>query len=282
MKEKRNIPIPMNLQMFAEEGEVDVTPTETEATEAEPTTTEQPFSFKIQYNKEDVEITDQEKLRELAQKGMNYDKLQAKLEEASKDPLKSWASEYMKEVGFDDPNKFIEAVKKEREQAEYSKAVEEYRNKGYDEEVAKELINMKREAAETKKQLAELQQKSEEAKQNEEFVNWYDEKHKAGVFKDALDVSKIPSEVWAKVKDGTSLKSAYMEYQLDNLKTSTEQEVISKMAERKESTTGSVKDTTQPEEAELTMETILANKDDKAWIAKNFDRIEKSGYFKNL
>ena len=74
---------------------------------------------------------------------------------------------------------------------------------------------------------------------------------------------------------------------LDNIKTNTEQETIKKLADNKNKSTNIVEGSTTPEtkmsskQIEDTLNS-MNSKDKSKWIDKNYNLIEKSGYFKNF
>jgi hypothetical protein len=96
--------LPSDFEMPAEVETVeDTTPTEETEVEAPETTEEEPevqetgiidpnFKLKIKYNSEEMEL-DADRARELAQKGMNYDKVQEKLQALETDPRLSFIEE---------------------------------------------------------------------------------------------------------------------------------------------------------------------------------------------
>jgi hypothetical protein len=101
--------LPSDFEMPTEVETVEDT-TPTEETEAEaPETQEQepqteqpeqtPF-LKVKYNKEEMEL-DEERARELAQKGLNYDKTIERLQALESDPRLSFIEELASQHGYD-------------------------------------------------------------------------------------------------------------------------------------------------------------------------------------
>lgn len=247
---------------------------ETEETE------ETPFEFEVQYNKEKKVINDPEELRAYAQKGMNYDKIQSRLEEMENDPLRRWASEYMKQVGYDDPSKFIADVQKEQAERDFNNRVQEFVEKGYAPDVAREMAELKKENQEIKSQIQGITQKSEQQKEYEDFINWHEEAKQQGLVGE-LDPNAIPVEVWEKQRQGVPLKYAYMEHMLPNIRLQTEQETLKNLQKNAETSTGSTKDGGSAEAETWSSEYIekMAETQGAEWVKKNYKKIEKSGYY---
>ncbi|MFE8704131.1 hypothetical protein ACFYKX_26545 [Cytobacillus sp. FJAT-54145] len=186
--------------------------TETEVNEEpqEQLTEEQKAFLRVKYNKEELEL-DENTARELAQKGLNYDKLQEKLQQFESDPRLSFVEELAREQGMD-VNQYLEAVKEWKEQERLNELVQ----KNIPEDLAKEIL-------ETRKMREEIQnekkQKAEQEKQSQEFNEFFQ------FFKDANgrdydpQNDKLPDEVWQMQNQGVPLKFAYMQHQHNELKT---------------------------------------------------------------
>ena len=284
----------LDLQLFSEDVTevVDTTPeVEYEAEETSDElqddnveeTEEQPenkFEFEVQYNKEKKIINDPEELRTYAQKGMNYDKIQSRLEQLESDPLRQWANDYMKKVGYDDPSKFIADVQKEQAERDFNNRVQEFVAKGYAPDVAREMAELKKENQEIKSQIQGITQKTEQQKEYEDFINWHNEAQQQGLVGE-LKADEIPLQVWEAQRRGIPLKYAYMEYILPNIKLQTEQNTLKNLQKNAETSTGSTKDGGNNENGNWSREYIeqMANSHGQGWVKQNFDKIEKSGYF---
>lgn len=282
----------LDLQLFSEDAEVvEATPEveyETEETSDEfqddyvEEVEEQPkFEFEVQYNKEKKIINDPEELRTYAQKGMNYDKIQSRLEQLESDPLRQWANDYMKKVGYDDPSKFIADVQKEQAEREFNNRVQEFVEKGYAPDVAREMAELKKENQEIKSQIQGFTQKTEQQREYEDFINWHNEAQQQGLVGE-LKADEIPLQVWEAQRRGVPLKYAYMEYVLPQIKIQTEQNTLKNLQKNAETSTGSTKDGGSSENENWSKEYIeqMAESQGSEWVKKNYKKIEKSGYFK--
>jgi hypothetical protein len=139
----------------------DTTPTEETEVEApetqeQETQTEQPEQtpfLKVKYNKEEMEL-DEERARELAQKGLNYDKTIERLQALESDPRLSFIEDLAQQHGMT-PDEYIEAVQQQREQSR----IDELVSQGISEEVAQELLESRRDREERKKEKEAKQRK---------------------------------------------------------------------------------------------------------------------------
>lgn len=258
--------------------ETEETPSEVQETEVE----QKPFSFELQYNKDKVVIDSEDKLRELAQKGMNYEKVHSRLQQYETDPLRQWAYEYMKENNFNDPNDFLNAIQRQKEEQAIQQKMQQYIDSGLSQDVALRLAEMERKNLDLEQKLTQFDTKTKQTQDYNDFLNWHESMQQKGIFKEALDATKIPKEVWEQVNNGTPLKTAYMEYQLMNLKTNTEQEVIKNMQKNQQTSPGSVTDNSATEDKPWTAEYIeqMAEKHGMPWVNANYEKIQKSGYYK--
>lgn len=246
------------------------------------------FELRLKYNSEEKVITDREKATELAQKGMNYDKikgradtLEQELEEYKQykdDPLRKWAKERMEGSGFDDPNEFLKAVDIQERQKKYS-------DNGLSPKQAREEAERDYRLEQLENKLKEKEQVEQEQQEMQDFLEWYSGKMEAGVFDSDLDPESIPKEVWEANEKGVPLKQAYMEHALEDLAKNGEQKVLKKMQENKQSSTGSTQDNTQTEDtSEWTVDYVnkMVEQKGDAWVEENFDKIEESGYFSKV
>lgn len=258
--------------------ETEETPSEVQETEVE----QKPFSFELQYNKDKVVIDSEDKLRELAQKGMNYEKVHSRLQQYEQDPLRQWAYEYMKENKFSDPNDFLNAIQRQKEEQAIQQRMQQYIDSGLSQDVALRLAETERKNLDLENKLNQFVDQSKQSQDYNDFLTWYEAMQQKGVFKEALDATKIPPEVWDQVKQGTPLKTAYMEYQLMNLKANTEQEIIKNMQKNQQTSPGSVTDNSATEDKPWTAEYIeqMAEKHGMPWVNANYEKIQKSGYYK--
>lgn len=160
--------------------------------------------IKVKYNHEEREITLDE-ARELAQKGMNYDKLQERLNEFQNAPELALIRELAEENGMS-VSEYVEAVRQSREQERLNELIQQ----NIPEEYAKEILENRkfREQMQAREKEREFKEKTET-----------EAKEELRAFQEAFpDVKEIPQEVWERVNEGTPLKYAYMEYEFKNLK----------------------------------------------------------------
>lgn len=175
----------------------------------EGTPTEQqtePF-LKIKYNKEDIPLT-QEQVIELSQKGMNYDKMFQKYNEAINNPTLQYFNDLAQRNGMD-LNSLVAYYQQQEEQAELDYL---QREKGLTEELAKEVMENRRFRekleAESKEKQIEQQREAQWKQQQDDFVSKYPE----------VNPKNIPQSVWDEWKQGKDLVSAYMNYENSELK----------------------------------------------------------------
>jgi hypothetical protein len=196
----------------------DTTPTEETEVEApetqeQETQTEQPEQtpfLKVKYNKEEMEL-DEERARELAQKGLNYDKTIERLQALESDPRLSFIEDLAQQHGMT-PDEYIEAVQQQREQSR----IDELVSQGISEEVAQELLESRRDREERKK---EKEAKAEEEKKNAEFGEFFNYFREANGREYVPNQDKIPENVWESVNQGVPLKFAYMAHENSQLRT---------------------------------------------------------------
>lgn len=273
-----------NFAIPSEEISQEATDQETYMEQAEDT--EQPFNFELQYNKEKVVIDSEEKLRELAQKGMNYDKVYQKsteLEQSLQAERQKAVDEYIASQGMKWGDKPITTL------ADYTyyKQIDDtmkdlMNNQGFTAEQAARIAEAEAKASKVEERFNQQEAKAKEDQEGLEFLNWHESMVQKGVFKESFDATKIPQEVWDKVKAGEPMKSAFMEYQLTNLKTSTEQEVLKTIKENTQTSPGSVNDNSSGDDKPWSADFIeqMAEKMGATWVNANYDKIAKSGYFK--
>lgn len=202
-----------------------------EQSQQEMTQEEQEAFLKIKYNKEEIAL-DEEKTRELAQKGMNYDKVQERLKQLESDPRLSFVEKQAQKYGFEDIGDYLKAV----EQAEEQERIRELAEKeGISSELAERLHKL-----ETKEQQRERQAKEYEA-----------QKAKESNYKEFLETypdvkpEDIPQSVWQEFEKGKSLVDAYAKHENQLLKTKLSEiekskEIQAKNEENAQSSTGSL------------------------------------------
>jgi hypothetical protein len=183
------------------------TPSE-QSQETEPT--EQTPFLKVKYNKEEMEL-DEERARELAQKGLNYDKTIERLQALESDPRLSFIEDLAQQHGMT-PDEYISAVQQQREQSR----IDELVSQGISEEVAQELLESRRDREERKR---EKEAKAEEEKKNAEFGEFFNYFREANGREYVANQDIIPENVWESVNQGVPLKFAYMAHENSQLRT---------------------------------------------------------------
>jgi hypothetical protein len=178
---------------------------DTKPTEEVSEPVEEPF-LKVKFNKEELAL-DAERARELAQKGLNYDKVQERLQSLESDPRLSFVEELAKEQGME-VNEYLEAVREAKEQQRLNELLEQ----NIPEEYAREILENKK----FREQLQEERQaKQVEEAQRAEAMDFFDF-FKEATGRDYTPGSKedLPDEVIAiQEEQGIPLKFAYMQYQ---------------------------------------------------------------------
>ena len=276
--EENNTPVVEETLVDETVEEVTAEPQETE-NQGEPTEEIKPF-MNITYNKEELAL-DQERAIELAQKGMNYDKVQEKLSSYENNKLLKWAEEYSKKVGYEDHDKFLEAVTKEEEAKQYQQTVDKYKAI-YGEEAAEKMAEMEKSVSELKERNSKADEEEKKNKEYSDTISWYNDMKEQGVFTEVFNADSIPQEVWDKKAEGETLKNAYMDYTLRNMKTIVEQNTLKNINQKQDTSTGSIKEGNQATvEEKWTKDYInkMVETHGDKWIDSNFDKVEKSGYF---
>jgi len=217
----------------------------------------------------------QEEAKEYFQKGSDYDRkissLNNKINDYNNNPAYQYIDNYIKESGYDDPAEFIREIK-------ISERAQSYMQSGMSEQSA-------RNAAE--EFVGELKSNNSD-KEIDEFLAWHSEKVESGKFANELDPQNVPESIINAYKSGTPLKEAYMDYKLDNIKTNTEQNTIKNILGNKNKSTGPIEQSGVKPKTKLTSKQIektldsMSSSDKTKWIDKNYNLIEKSGYFKNF
>lgn len=156
--------------------------------------------LEIKYNKESLRL-DREKARELAQKGMNYEKAVERAKQEARDA-------YIAEQGYEWNGRAITTESEYKEALREQELVQQYQNYDVPEEVIQELVENKkfREKYETEQQRAEREKAQE--KDFQVFLESYPE----------VKPDEIPVSVWQEVESGKSLIDAYMKHENKLLK----------------------------------------------------------------
>jgi hypothetical protein len=151
--------------------------------------------LEIKYNKEQIRL-DREQAKELAQKGMNYEKAVERAKQEARDA-------YISEQGYEWNGSSITTESEYKQALREQELTEQYQQKDIPEEVIQELIENKkfRDRYESEK---ETQQK--ETNQQRDFQDFLE------AYPD-VKADTIPVEVWQEVEKGRSLTDAYMKHE---------------------------------------------------------------------
>lgn len=197
------------------------------------------LSKKVKYNKENVSIESLEDLINGYQKGLNYDKIQEKLENLQNSKAETYIRQKADELGItvDEYMDQVEDYEKKQKEEREKERLEEMVENGVPEELAREVIA----TAELRKQLQkkenELKEREEASKQKEKEEQEYQD-----FLKNFPDVNPddIPKEVFEDAEN-SDLSSAYMKYKLNDLENKLK--VAKQNEENAESSVGGVTET---------------------------------------
>lgn len=197
------------------------------------------LSKKVKYNKENVTIENLEDLINGYQKGLNYDKIQEKLENLQNSKAEVYLKKKADELGIsvDEYMDQVEAYEKQQKAERDQERLEEMIENGVPEELAKEVIA----TAELRRQL-QLKENELKEKEKQTEAKEKEEKEYQEFLKNFPDVNpdKIPKEVFEEAVD-SDLSSAYMKYRLKELET--QLKVAKQNEENSASTVGGVTET---------------------------------------
>lgn len=168
-------------------------PTEVEGSQEQ---TQEPF-LRVKYNKEERALTQEEALI-YAQKGLNYDKIQEKLQQMESNPGLAYLNELAQRSGTD-IDSLVNYWREQEQQAELNQLIQQ----NIPEELAREFIENKKFREQLEAQQREQQSKE---KQNLEFKEFFDE------FPN-VKPEEIPGEVWEQNANGIPLKYAYASFE---------------------------------------------------------------------
>lgn len=173
--------------------------------EATLTEEQQEQLLKLKYNGEEKEIPLSEATI-LAQKGMNYDKVQTQLQELQNDPGRQFLQGLAKENGFDNVNDFINDFKAMQEQARIDELVQQ----NVPEQYAREMIENQKFRDQFQQQ---QQQREQEQREQQEYVGLIETFREFNDRDFNPDTDKIPDEVFQKAQeDNIPLKYAYADF----------------------------------------------------------------------
>lgn len=226
--------------------------------------------FEIQFDKSSKKFETLEQLKEAAEMGSALPRYKEKMAAMENNPVNKWAADFMKESGYTDPAEFVKAIKVNSKAEELTaKGMSEADAKAY----AEELVSKEMPTDTRSKEIAS-------------FLSWHEGKVSDGKIKDSLDADSIPQEVLDAYSKGISLKEAYQDHLLENIKLTTEQETLKKLAHNKETSAGKLADGVIDTTKDMTVAQInelLSSKSSSQqskWLDANWKAVEKSGYFK--
>ena len=282
-----------DLQYFSEEEvteEVEEVVEDTPIENEEPTETEEPdyseankeflSRFKIPFNKdkngeqEFKSFESIEELMEAAQSGSALPKYKQKAteyEEKLNNPLYKWADEWMKTQGFEDGSEFVKAIK-------VNEKMNEYINNGMSEDAA-------RQAAEDYVGKTYGNQTDAKSKAINGFLDWHQSKVEKGVFDSNIDPDNLPDVVVEAYKNGESLKEAYQDYMLEQIKFKTEQDTLKKVSKNKETSTGDIAKKSAKANQDMSIAQVnklldgMSENEQSEWADSNWEMLERIKYF---
>jgi hypothetical protein len=175
-----------------------------QATEETPAETPQQQLLRVKYNKEEREIPIDEAIP-LVQKGLNYDKVQERLQALESDPRLNFVEQMANQFGMS-ADEYIQAVQQQQEQERIQQLVEQ----GISQELAQEMLDNRKFREQFE---AEKKAKQQEEQKNVEFQDFFRYFNQANGRDFNADTDAIPPSVWEATEKGIPLKYAYMEHQ---------------------------------------------------------------------
>lgn len=161
--------------------------------------------FKLKYNSEELELPESEVIK-FAQMGMNYEKVQGRLQALENDPRLQFVNELAEENQYDDPMEFLEMFKAQREQ----ERIDELVQNNIPEEYAREMVESRKHREEQQKMQEKQQQEQQEQR---EYIDFFEQFRRATGKDFNPDNDKIPQEVLdIRAQEGVPLKFAYMQF----------------------------------------------------------------------
>jgi predicted Zn-dependent protease len=255
-----------------------VAPIATPETTATPTTTQENTTpsvetFKVKYNHEEKEIPVEE-ARELAQKGMHYDKA---IEKAKSEAHQAARDAYIAEQGYEWNGKPITTEADYKQALKEQEIYQKLQAQSLPEEVIQEIIEGRKFREELTQEKQTVAQRQKQEAEYKEFFDYFAAENGRS-FDPAKD--SIPEEVWLATNKGKTLLDAYQANEAKAYKAKIKeleaQINTNKVNEANASTsTGSV--TGQGTGTDfISAETFSANKHDQGWIQRNYNKIMSS------
>lgn len=251
--------------------EVQAQPSSMEQAPEVATPSQETPKLKVKYLHEEKELDINEAVP-YVQKGMDYDRVRDRYE--STKPVLSFVEELAKENGLS-VEQYIEAVKEWKEQERIRSLAEQ---EGISEELASRLTMLERKEIQREQERIAYEQQQRQTMQYQEFFDYFKAEN-GRTFDPERDT--ISDEVWTMVNTGKPLIDAYQYHEARTLK-----QKIREMEEKlniqttnqknAESSTGSVTGNGAIGDDFISLETFNANKHDRNWIIKNFNKITNS------
>lgn len=213
------------------------------------------LSKKVKYNKESVQIESIDDVVNNYQKGLNYDKLQEKLSNLENSKAMSYIKNKAEELGMsvDDYMDQVENYEREQQKQREQEKIEDMIANGVPEDVAKEVVATSQLRKELQLEKNKLEREKKEREEKESKDKEYED-----FLKEFPDVKPedIPKDVFLNAEN-SSLKEAYMRYQLEEQK-----KQIEILKKNKENSTRNVGSTTERGGAETKSDPFLIGFDD--------------------
>lgn len=281
-------PIKMNLQLFAEgDPIIDPTPAPVDPTPTDPTPPQDPGPVDPTPQPQDLDFTPfLEKIGEKAkfnhqprkpesidevitnyQMGLNYPKLQERLQQLESHPALSWAEQQAKMYGFQTVEQYIEAVNQQQEQARLNELVQQ----NIPEEYAKEMLENRKFREQYE---AQQRQQKEQQRQQQDFQTFLE------TYPD-IKPDTIPPEVWMEHQKGRSLVDAYRSHENQILRQKVAEfeqkmQIQQVNTQNAQSSTGSLTGQGNVPSDFISKETFEQNRNNQSWMSKNYDHLVKS------
>jgi hypothetical protein len=193
--------------------QVDV-PNESVETESAPQeTVETPAetlqSLRVKYNKEEREIPIDEAIP-LVQKGLNYDKVQERLQALESDPRFNFVEQMANQYGMT-AEEYIQAVQAQQEQEHINELVQQ----GISQELAQEMLENRKFREQFE---AEKRARADEVRRNSEYNDFFDYFRQSNGRDFVPNQDEIPPTVWEQANQGVPLKYAFAMHEATQLR----------------------------------------------------------------
>lgn len=216
-----------------------------------------PATIKVKYNHNEMDIPYEEAVQHI-QKGMNYEKAIEKAQQTARDA-------YIAEQGFTWMDKPITTEAQYKQALKEQETFEKLQQQALPEEVISEILESRREREE--RQTEKQRQQEEQAKQAE-YKEFFE------MFPDVDPNKDIAQATWEQVSKGVPLKYAFQNQRYKEMEAKFN--ALNVNQTNAATSSGSVSAPASISSDTISFETFEANKHDKNWVMKNFNRINKS------